>query len=372
MNGLAVSAWTAAAGEGTLAGGNLIDGQWVHVVHVSGETNRFLYINGVQVASGASSPDARGQAAFNFNIGGSGIWDAADNWFRGQIDEVAVFSVALEPDEVAALADRSATPLTLRQPGGGGTNILVNSSFEEPVLSNVNTNNLGTVPTGWSQTGADATWNLIRNDGSAYGSGVDNAADGNQIIDLNGLFELFQNFTLTEASNVTFGASFANREGHDGSAPSRVGIYDASGTTLLSPEVSVDTSADPTPSDVWRSGEATVKNLPAGEYQIRIALNNFNNVDAVYANVSPATGGGGGGGGGGDRPSAIGEVVAEAGGMTSLTFSSEAGVAYDVERSVDLIDWSVVASPAGADGTTSTMVSVGNDGPIAFYRVVKK
>ncbi|MGY8688629.1 MAG: hypothetical protein ACKVHP_12960, partial [Verrucomicrobiales bacterium] len=69
-----------------------------------------------------------------------------------------------------------------------------------------------------------------------------------------------------------------------------MGIYDAAGTALLSPEVSVDTSADPTPSDVWRSGEATVTGLAPGDYQIRIALNNFNNVDAVFAKATPATG----------------------------------------------------------------------------------
>lgn len=132
-------------------------------------------------------------------------------------------------------------------PDGGGVELLINGSFEEPVLDNINTNNLGTVPVGWSQTGADETWNLIRNDGSSYSSGVDNAADGAQIVDLNGVFELFQNFTLEETSDVRFGASFANREGHDGSDPSTVGIYDAPGTTLLSPVVSVDTSADPTP-----------------------------------------------------------------------------------------------------------------------------
>lgn len=185
-------------------------------------------------------------------------------------------------------------PLVFNPGGGGGDNLLVNGSFEEPVLDNINTNNLGTVPTGWSQTGDDATWNLIRNDGSAYGSGVDNAAEGSQIIDLNGIFEIFQNFTLAEDTDVVFGASFANREGHDGSDPSTVGIYDAAGENLISPEVSVDTSGEPTPSEVWLNGQDGVS-LPAGDYQIRIALNNFNNVDAVFVSV---------GGGGGTPPSA--------------------------------------------------------------------
>ena len=364
VNGFAVSAWTLA--EGTLAGGDLIDGEWVHVAHVSGETDRILYINGVEAISGNAAPDDRGQADFNFNIGGGGIWDGEGNWFKGLIDDVAVFSVALEPNEVAALADGSETPLSLRQPP---VNLIVNGSFEEPAVDNINQNNLGVVPTGWSQTGADATWNIIRNDGTPYDNGVDTAADGSQVLDLNGVFEIFQNFTLAEASDVTFGASFANRSGHDGADPSTVGIYDAAGENLLSPEVSVDTSGEPQPSEAWSTGEAVATNLPAGEYQIRIALHNWNNMDAVYAIASPATGGpvdpeptG--------RPSTIGEVVVGAGDTTSISFSSEAGAEYDVERSTDLIGWAVVDSVTADSATTS--ISVANDGPVAFYRVVKK
>ena len=42
--------------------------------------------------------------------------------------------------------------------GNTSTSLLVNGSFEEPVLDNINTNNLGTVPTGWSQTGDEADY----------------------------------------------------------------------------------------------------------------------------------------------------------------------------------------------------------------------
>ena len=167
-------------------------------------------------------------------------------------------------------------------PGVSSIDLIVNGSFEKPRLNNVNENNLGTIPIGWSQTGLDETWNLIQNDGTPYASGVNTAKEGSQILDLAGPFEIFQDFTLSEASTVSFGASFANRESHDESAPSTVGIYNGAGNTLLSSLVIVDTSADPTPSVGWRSGAATV-DLPAGQYQIRIALNDFNNVDAVFA-----------------------------------------------------------------------------------------
>ncbi|MEM7384833.1 MAG: hypothetical protein AAF514_07795, partial [Verrucomicrobiota bacterium] len=151
-----------------------------------------------------------------------------------------------------------------------------------------------------------------------------------------GLFEIFQNFTLAEDASILFGASFSNREGHAGD-PSTVGIYDAEGTTLLSPEVSVDTSGDPIPSDSWRSGEASVS-LPAGEYQIRIALNNFNNVDAVFATAS----GGADGGGPKERPSPIERVGIQPGGNFGITIPE--GETVDIEYSVDLVDWEVIAT----------------------------
>lgn len=269
-------------------------------------------------------------------------------------------------------------------------NLLVNGSFEEPVLNNINTNNLGVVPTGWSQTGEDATWNMIRNDGSPYGSGVDRAAQGFQIVDLNGVFALFQNFTLTEASSLSFGASFANREGHDGSDPSTVGIYDAAGTELLSPLVTVDTSEDPTPSEVWRSGEATVADLPAGEYQLRIALNNFNNVDAVFVKASttaPPTDGDSDGDGVSDEAEAIAGTdpndptsylrvtdTAFDGLSPVIQWTAVEGKTYDVEYSSDLQTWIMIneAPVSAVDGmaTFTDMDPTRNVEPMGYYRAV--
>lgn len=124
INGVELSAWTGP--EGTLAANtDLTSGEWLHIATVSGESQRFLYINGQEVGQGDATPADRGTSDFNFNIGGGGVWDAEGNWFTGQIDDVAVFSVALDPSEIEALASGAKTPLNLREPdnGGGGGDV---------------------------------------------------------------------------------------------------------------------------------------------------------------------------------------------------------------------------------------------------------
>jgi hypothetical protein len=236
-----------------------------------------------------------------------------------------------------------------RDTSGLSRDLIINGSFEQPVLNNVNVNNLGTIPTGWSQTGSGATWNLIRNDGTPYESGVDLPADGSQILDINGLFEIYQPFILPETSRVSFGASFANRESYGGSLSSSVGIYNATGSTLLSPLVAVDTSADPTPSVRWRSGASSVV-LSAGEYQIRVAPNDFNNVDAVFARATIS-----------NLPSSnadLGSLVASVGTLTPVFDGGTSAYAVSVPNATGSMTVTPTAAQANAtinvNGSTVT------------------
>ena len=76
---------------------------WHHVGAVAAKKNLRVYIDGEAVEGGGPGP--HGTSAFNVNIGGCGIWDAAGNWFTGAMDEVAIFHSALEDDEVKAIME---------------------------------------------------------------------------------------------------------------------------------------------------------------------------------------------------------------------------------------------------------------------------
>jgi hypothetical protein len=78
-------------------------GLWNHFAAVADGTTFKLFLNGAEAASVDSSPATFGTAAFNFNIGGGGILDAGGNFFRGMIDEVAVFNKALEVSQIQGI-----------------------------------------------------------------------------------------------------------------------------------------------------------------------------------------------------------------------------------------------------------------------------
>ncbi len=84
--------------------------EWMHLAVTGTSRERVLYVNGVAEANvGPSS--AGSSSTFSFNIGGSGIFDNSGNWFRGEIDDVAVWDQVLAPDEIALLASCAISPL---------------------------------------------------------------------------------------------------------------------------------------------------------------------------------------------------------------------------------------------------------------------
>lgn len=93
------------------AGGSLsatytaADDVWQFIALTANGTKNILYIDGVQVAEAAAAVTNFGSSASNFNIGGGGIFAPTGDYFRGEIDEVAVFDKAVTPGRVRQFFD---------------------------------------------------------------------------------------------------------------------------------------------------------------------------------------------------------------------------------------------------------------------------
>jgi hypothetical protein len=78
--------------------GAVVAGQAYHVVATYDGANRRLYLNGVQVATGALT----GAATATANPLVVASWDGREEFFKGTVDEAAVYRVALSAARVAA------------------------------------------------------------------------------------------------------------------------------------------------------------------------------------------------------------------------------------------------------------------------------
>ncbi|MCX5647368.1 MAG: discoidin domain-containing protein [Phycisphaerae bacterium] len=82
---------------------------WHHVALAGDRTKITLYIDGQEMASDKGGMSS-GTSSFFFNIGGN-VFNATGDWFRGEIDDVWLFSRALTEAEIRAL---------MKGPGGPG------------------------------------------------------------------------------------------------------------------------------------------------------------------------------------------------------------------------------------------------------------
>ncbi|MBN2506918.1 MAG: lamin tail domain-containing protein [Verrucomicrobia bacterium] len=85
-------------------------GTWFHVAAVGNGSTIRIFINGVQAGSGDTATTSYGSSSSHFNIGGGGIYDAAGNFFNGQIDEVVAYHRALNDAEIASLYQGALQP----------------------------------------------------------------------------------------------------------------------------------------------------------------------------------------------------------------------------------------------------------------------
>ena len=88
--------------------------EWTHVAVIVNADGMHVYANGEQI--GTAGGGGAVNSAFNFNMGGSGIYDGTGNWFLGSIDDVAVWNIALSEDQIAALAAQQIFPIARYNP----------------------------------------------------------------------------------------------------------------------------------------------------------------------------------------------------------------------------------------------------------------
>ena len=76
---------------------------WHYILAVGGNGQLSLYFDGVLKTSTTISAANFGESEYDFNAGGGGVFDASGNYFKGQLDEVAVWFRALATNEITAL-----------------------------------------------------------------------------------------------------------------------------------------------------------------------------------------------------------------------------------------------------------------------------
>ncbi len=76
---------------------------WHYIMAVGGNGQLSLYFDGVLAKTTSITAANFGESDYDFNIGGGGVFDPSGNYFKGQIDEVAVWFRALATNEISAL-----------------------------------------------------------------------------------------------------------------------------------------------------------------------------------------------------------------------------------------------------------------------------
>jgi hypothetical protein len=79
------------------------DGQWHHITATYNNLTglRTLYLNGEQLVQ--DSPGINGAAAANFAIGRTCTICGSGEFFNGMLDDIAIFDVALNPNQVGTV-----------------------------------------------------------------------------------------------------------------------------------------------------------------------------------------------------------------------------------------------------------------------------
>jgi hypothetical protein len=159
-----------------------------------------------------------------------------------------------------------------------------NESFDSPVETTINGNNIKGTTYGNLVSQNGATFNIIRVDGTGYSFGPNNAQNGFQYLDINGAsdYPLYP-FTLTEPGIVNISAYFSNRDLTSTAYANwtgKVEILNSTKTTVLASGNAVSfikTLSD----EIWYLSAANNISLPAGSYFFRTYLGDYGHADNI-------------------------------------------------------------------------------------------
>ena len=98
-----VQIWSEGAGTNADVNYPYPEGEWHHLAATGTTTSLKNYLDGKMGAQTNINVQHHGSSAFKVNIGGGGVFDGTGNWFTGTIDEVGIFSVALQEDDIKAV-----------------------------------------------------------------------------------------------------------------------------------------------------------------------------------------------------------------------------------------------------------------------------
>lgn len=108
----AIGLWTPGGGFISFSTNLITPGEWYFITATADGTQMRIYLNGQQVAAGGSATANYGSSSFGFNIG-TAVLDASENFFLGDIDDVAFFGRALSLAEIYQI-NSTATGIELR------------------------------------------------------------------------------------------------------------------------------------------------------------------------------------------------------------------------------------------------------------------
>ncbi len=116
-SGANIELWVNARGGNIKAPYPFKDNDWGHFAVIGSATSTVLYANGKEIGRLSGPVTSYGTSSFNFNIGGGGIFNTAGDYFKGNIDEVAVFDKALGAADIQSIYfSANVAPTITQQP----------------------------------------------------------------------------------------------------------------------------------------------------------------------------------------------------------------------------------------------------------------